>query len=78
MWKGGKGAEPQGECHATAVASKKEAHAIYADLVSKVVSKSTRKYPNKQLPVQRTKEEVGQQEWRAFMGGQTSPMGGGK
>ena len=52
------GAEPQGECHATAVASKKEAHAIYADLVSKVVSKSTREYPNKQLPVQRTLPEL--------------------
>ena len=48
------GAEQQNGCHVTAVASKKDAHAIYADLVSKVVSKSSREYPNKQLPLQRT------------------------
>ena len=36
-------AEQQNGCHATAVASKKDAHAIYADLVSKVVSKSAKK-----------------------------------
>ena len=46
--------EHQEGLHATAVASKQDAHAIYADLVSKVASRSAREYPNKQLPIQRT------------------------
>ena len=40
------------------VASKHEAHAIYADLVSKVTSRFAKDHPNKQLPINRTLPEL--------------------
>ena len=52
-WISGEHGPERGE-RSTLVASKQEAHAIYADLVSQVTKRAVQEYPNKQIPIQRT------------------------